>query len=124
MLSVKKLIYKMLSLSMVVEEVSSGDWTYRKWSNGTSECWLNYTEPTAQTFSPSGNVFYRVISGLNFPSGLFISTPVVMISVYFANVGGCAISSVSSTSCAVTVLSAVASARAVTVKLYAKGRWK
>ena len=124
MLSTKKLIYKILNLPLVVEEGSSSDWSWRKWSDGTSECWLDYTEPTAQAFTASGTVFYRVISGLNYPSGVFISTPIVIPAIYFANVGGCAISSVSSTSCSLTVLSAVASARAVNVKLYAKGRWK
>lgn len=112
------------NLPSIVEQVTSGNWTYRKWSDGTPECWLDYTEPTAQAFSASGSVFYRIISGLNFPSGVFISAPVVIPSVYFANVGGCSIESISPTTCSVTVLSTVSTARAVSIKLYAKGRWK
>ena len=112
------------NLPSIVERGTSGNWTYRKWSDGTSECWLDYTEPTAQAFSASGNVFYRTLTGLNYPSGLFISAPVVIPSVYFANVGGCSIGSISPTSCSVTVLSSVSTARAVSIKLYAKGRWQ
>ena len=39
MLNIKKLIYKILHLPLVIEEGSSGNWTYRKWSDGTAECW-------------------------------------------------------------------------------------
>lgn len=124
MLSTKKLIYKILNLPLVVEEGSSSDWTYRKWSNGTSECWLNYTEPTAQTFSPTGNVFYRMITGLNFPSGLFISQPTVIATVDSGSISSCMTANVTYQTCSVAVMSSTNNARAVNVKLYAKGRWK
>ena len=42
MLSTKKLIYKILSIPMVVESGTSGIWEYRKWSNGVAECWGRY----------------------------------------------------------------------------------
>ena len=107
----------------VVEEGTSENWTYRKWSDGTSECWLTYTEPTAQGFSPTGSSFYRVITGLNFPSGSFVATPTVQATMSMGNVGAIEISSANSTTCATAIMSAVSSARAVTIYLYAKGKW-
>lgn len=124
MLSTKKLLYKLLQLPLVVEKGTSGDWTYRKWSDGTVEAWLKYTEPTAQAFTASGNFYYRGISGLYFPSGLFTTTPTVQATMQMGNVGSCEIQSINSTACSITVLSAVSTARAVTVNLYAVGRWK
>lgn len=117
---------KWLSQSVVhiVESGTSGNWTYRKWSDGTAEAWFKYTEPTAQAFTASGNFYYRSIAGLYFPSGLFTGTPVVQAIIQMGNVGSCEINSINATSCSILVLSAVSAARAVTVNLYAIGRWE
>ena len=69
-----------LTDNKIVEEGKTNDWTYRKWSSGIAECWKLWS---SNSFSPSGAVggFYgRVLpsSGYtSFPSGLFISTPIV-----------------------------------------------
>lgn len=107
----------------VVDEGTSGDWTYRKWSDGTSECWLNHTEPTAQAFNSTGNVFYRVIEGLNFPSGTFISQPTVVATVDSGSISSCMTANVSYRTCSVAVMSSTNTARAVSIRLYAKGKW-
>ena len=39
MLDVKKLLSKILNSPFIVEEGTSGIWTYRKWSDGIAECW-------------------------------------------------------------------------------------
>lgn len=124
MLSTKKLIYKILQCSHVVEQGTSGNWTWHKWSDGTAEAWFKYTEPTATAFTASGNFYYRGIAGLYFPSGLFTTTPIVQATIQMGNVGSCEIQSINSTTCSITVLSAVSTARAVTVNLYVVGRWK
>lgn len=108
----------------VVEQGTSGNWAYRKWNSGIAECWMKYTEPSSAAFTQTGSVYYRVISGFNFPSNLFISTPTITATVDFGNVGGCSVGNPSSTTCSVIVLSAVASARACTVNIYAIGKWK
>lgn len=64
----------------VVDEGTVSDWTYKKWSDGTAECWKLWS---SSSFSPStavGGFYGRVLpsSGYTaFPSGLFISTPIV-----------------------------------------------
>lgn len=42
--SLKKILDGILKTDMVVEEGTSGIWTYRKWSNGTAECWGTYEQ--------------------------------------------------------------------------------
>lgn len=107
----------------IVDEGTSGDWTYRKWSDGTSECWATYVESTAQEFAQSGNFYYRNITGISFPAGMFTSTPILEASINMGNVGAVQVASLGSTTCGVTVMSAVSTARAVRVYLYAKGKW-
>ena len=43
-LDLKELIAKLTSTPIVVEEGTSGIWKYRKWSNGTAECWGYYSK--------------------------------------------------------------------------------
>ena len=77
MLSTKKLIAKMLQAPFVIEEGTSGIWTYRKWSDGTAECWgrLSWTISTWGTW---GNIYYSNTSTNEaLPSGLFTETPVI-----------------------------------------------
>lgn len=38
----------------IIEQGTSGDWTYRKWSNGTAECW--YSKVYDSSISPDGQV--------------------------------------------------------------------
>ena len=52
----------------VVEEATSGIWTYRKWNNGVAECWgrLNIE---SRTYTQNG--YYQATTTL--PNGLFVS---------------------------------------------------
>ena len=45
---VKELIGKILNTPVVVETGTSGIWTYRKWSDGTTEAW-GYVEGTTNS---------------------------------------------------------------------------
>lgn len=66
-LSIKKVLTKLLSTKMVIEsgtstKVTSGYptvyWTWRKWSDGTAECW-GYTDIKSYVMSSaSGNGYY------------------------------------------------------------------
>ena len=60
----------------IIEEGTSGIWTYRKWSDGTSECWGKSAVNSAFTVW-SAPIYYTstYIARQNFPSGLFIETP-------------------------------------------------
>ena len=59
----------------VVEQGTSGIWTYRKWNSGIAECWL--TEPIKQTMTSDGELMggYAYSITLYFPSDLFINNP-------------------------------------------------
>lgn len=61
----------------VVEEGTSGIWTYRKWANGIAECWGVHTSSFAIT-GTYGNLYYANLGNVALPSGLFIVTPVIV----------------------------------------------
>ena len=61
----------------VVEQGTSGIWTYRKWNSGIAECWgtSNQTNVAATTKWPNASMYYGILTNVSFPSGLFTSTP-------------------------------------------------
>lgn len=60
---------------IVVESGSIDGWNYRKWSDGTAECWKTVFYPAA-TFAA-----YGVVSVVEFlPTGILILPPMVNIS--------------------------------------------
>ena len=69
----------------VVEQGTSGDWTYRKWSSGVAECWANISAGQPSMMTAEGYGYYAPIVSYNFPTNLFISVPVVS---YAAQMGG------------------------------------
>lgn len=107
----------------VIEQGTSGVWTYRKWNSGISECWRTYRETTASAFSSTGYIYYRSLPSMTFPTGLFNDAPTIIANGYHGNIGGCA---ASATASSVTVMawSAASTARAVTCYIHAIGTWK
>ena len=63
--------------SFVTETGTDGIWTYRKWSDGTAECWGQYT--TTMNFTGSSGVTGLLVGDvgleIDFPTGLFVETP-------------------------------------------------
>ena len=109
----------------VTEQGTSGDWTYRKWNSGTAECWRTITDNRPSTaFSATGSVYYRNVTGISFPSNLFTARPKVVVNADFGNVGSASATAVSATGFTITELSAVSTARAVTLDIYAVGSWR
>ena len=107
----------------VTEEGTSGDWTYRKWSSGLAEAWGTLTASSA-TFTTTGSVYYRSLTSQSFPTGLFNAAPMVTATCEMSNVGGTTVQSVTSSTFTVNVLSAVSTARALTVYVHAVGTWQ
>lgn len=69
------------NLPSIVEQGTSGNWTYRKWSDGTAECWGSFTFVTG-AFSTWGSWYVGAnIFKENYPSGLFIEPPCENISI-------------------------------------------
>lgn len=45
-------IQELLARPYIVEQGTSGDWTYRKWSDGTAECWGRQAGNIPEGWSP------------------------------------------------------------------------
>ena len=60
----------------VVEQGTSGIWTYRKWNSGIAECW-GQTSVASRQYAANGG-YYNVTE--NLPSGLFIASPNIVIA--------------------------------------------
>ena len=81
MVSTKKLLYKILQTlgyNYIVEQGASDGWSYRKWSDGTAECW-GY-KLTTGSFTAWGQGYSHDIAGENYPSGLFSAIPYCFVS--------------------------------------------
>lgn len=65
---------------VIIEEGTSGIWTYRKWASGTAECWGGLTW-TITSWTAWGSSYYSTASPVtDFPSGLFIRAPLMTTS--------------------------------------------
>lgn len=76
MLDLKKWMTKVtdaLKVDYIIEQGTSGIWTYRKWNSGVSECWAHFG-----TTSTNNGAWVT-----NFPTGLFISTPYVVQTLWY-----------------------------------------
>lgn len=60
----------------IIESGKSGIWSYRKWSNGTAECWGSTWSPTIYAITNQiENLYYTDEMSVNLPSVLFVATP-------------------------------------------------
>lgn len=59
----------------IVEESTTGIWTYRKWNSGIAECWGTDTRTNVASTTKWGNVYYGILVASSFPSGLFMEAP-------------------------------------------------
>lgn len=55
----------------IIEQGTSGDWTYRKWASGIAECWG--VHPTSFNCKTNiGNCWFTDWLGVHYPTGLFL----------------------------------------------------
>ena len=67
----------------VVANGSSGEWTYRKWNSGISECWRQITGTITNSGSWNG---FRIFSGsADWPTDSFIYNPTVLYNCYIGS---------------------------------------
>ena len=119
---------ELLTADHVVEQGTSGIWTYRKWESGLAECFgvLNTTVATTQAWGDTH--YYGRLEGVSFPASLFTEVPAVWVSVsdengnFFVTNRGATADTVGELF-AVTVVQ-VEQETAVRLSLEAKGRWK
>lgn len=107
----------------IVEEGKTNDWTYRKWSSGVAECWKTVSL-SSNSFSATGNVYYRTASGYSFPLSLFNVAPTVNVNSDMGNIGSASATNITTSSFAFSILSAVSTSRSISLSVYAIGTWK
>lgn len=127
MISTKKLLYKIVGIVGKPHVIESGlDSTtscrWRKWSDGTAECWKSLTAMDV-SFSASGSVYYKTLTGLGFPANLFDTAPTVTANVDMGNVGAASATNITKTATNITILSAVSTTRSLNVGIHAVGTW-
>lgn len=80
-----KSISDKLKVDYVIEESfdnTSGNWSYRKWASGLSECWgFSLKENANATTADAGGYRTGGFTANDFPTGLFKSTPRVQATV-------------------------------------------
>lgn len=65
----------------VVEQGTSGNWTYRKWNSGIAECWKKFPKMLVNCSTSYGYSYYATaITNQLFPNGLFISQPTLSLT--------------------------------------------
>lgn len=67
----------------IVEQGTSGIWTYRKWNSGVAECWGVELKSTAISSSWNG-LYYSSELGTNFPTDFFVDAPTT-VSIYVSS---------------------------------------
>lgn len=110
----------------IVEQGTSGIWTYRKWSSGIAECWGSHKEASLNCGENNGGGFYYSKSvTVPFPSGLFSDSPLVVLDggsyTYVNFVRNFGSDKNQAIFLAVGLLNTVADVHA---RIYAKGKWK
>lgn len=78
-MSIKALLTRILNWiglidDYIVEQGTSGIWTYRKWNSGVAECWGTSTRSNV-SMSTWGSLYYGTIAADSWPSNLFLYAP-------------------------------------------------
>lgn len=113
----------------VSEEGTYGNFTYRKWENGTSEAWYyeNFGEVELKSLSAFGvwsNDAYNARS-VNFPSGLFNSIPMAVCNVYSSGYTFSQVASATKDSMVYRIWApSSATINNVSIVIYVVGKWK
>lgn len=69
----------------VTEEGTDGNWTYRKWDSGISECWGYYDVSGVPCDTASGALYVTgaISPGMAFPTGVFTSDSTLNVQMCF-----------------------------------------
>lgn len=74
------------SMGSASSGTSYGTWTWRKWASGIAECWGTYSDTVNHSNTTTWGAMYTTAdefagSGIDLPSGLFITAPVVNANI-------------------------------------------
>lgn len=107
----------------IVDEGTSGNWTYRKWSDGRAEAWgLKLREDYTIDIS-YGNAYYGALTSFSFPSNLFTYVRGLQITASDSSGTWVAISGVTNTDVRWYPFSAKSGKFGVSYEFYVDGNW-
>ena len=115
---------KIRNTPSIIEQGTSGIWTYRKWSDGIAECWGIFSENTVSITTTYGNAFYGALRTVSFPSGLFVDRPTVSLSLRNSNGVWAGKHGLSATFVSYYPYCAKSGNQTIEESVYAIGRWK
>ena len=115
------------SVDYIVEQGTSGNWTYRKWNSGVAEAWMGPVSAGSIAMTSAwGYGYYASLKTYYLPSSLFISAPT--LQVHGNLTGGLGGFTLSNQSNGVSFdgywWSTKSDTRTTYLNAYAKGRWK
>lgn len=114
--------------SGIVETGTSGIWKYRKWADGTAECWGRTAAKNYAVTSAYVNGWYANLDQVTFPSGLFVDAPIVNATRAETGSGAAllfpSLHTVTSTGFKGFIGSVSSGTYSVSLSIMAKGRWK
>ena len=110
----------------IVEQGTSGIWTYRKWNSGIAECWGEYDKSvTGVSMTAPFSGYNFDLGTIPFPTGLFNVKPVCTVSGRKNGNYTCvSYSNPSSTGISVEFQSSVSGTATCEAHIHAKGTWK
>ncbi len=113
------------AVDYIVEQGTSGIWTYRKWNSGIAECWGTYSY-TATSTTQWGSVYYTPVKKVPFPTSLFASLPTCSVTAVSSGVQGWGASNSRSTTDLDVFLirPTTLTSGDVYLSIVAKGTWK
>lgn len=110
----------------IVEQGTSGIWTYRKWNSGIAECWVSaYGVGSTAMTTQEGYGYYAPLASYNFPTSFFNAIPSVHVTGdMLGALGGFSVSNTSSTGVAGYWWATRSVTKTCYLNIYAKGTWK
>lgn len=112
------------AVDLVVEQGTSGIWTYRKWSSGIAECWGTYATGSV-SYSSYGNIYSgQKVADLPYPFS-FVSVPTITATCSLYNwIWVMYVSATESQINSIRFGKSSAQAETQNVALYVIGKWK
>ena len=119
-------IMERLGEDFIVEQGTSGIWTYRKWNSGIAECWGRASGSWAITTASASYGGYRS-GALTIAAFPFTFASVPSITATTASAGGCWVNNITATTTGGTFYFSAGSSMAAasrTVSFHVIGKWK
>lgn len=107
----------------VVEQGTSGSWTYRKWKSGTAECW-GITAQDLSGSNPFGSCYIKMGGELSLPAGLFTGRPIPTVSCYGPDYCHVTVNNVTQSMISLYYITLQNSTRSTDAFMHLIGRWK